>query len=144
VRQEYYKNWKKEGCLYTEADGKTYFYYPYSAGGENKREDGLLLGGADDVGHFSISMQGVMLVHDATPELGPDDDFMTAVANAVYHNSTTKNGSIQCPSADKIKPLSRHPSQSQSERAVSICSKPSGRALLRAKILWLKASQKAE
>jgi hypothetical protein len=108
--EEYYKNWKKEGCLYTEADGKTYFYYPYSAGGATtRRPDGLMLGGADDVGHYSISMQGVMLAHDATPELGPDDEFMTAVANAVYHNSYTKNGSIQCPSADKIKPLSRHP-----------------------------------
>ncbi|MDT8391424.1 MAG: hypothetical protein RRC34_13045 [Lentisphaeria bacterium] len=107
--QEWYKNWKKIGCLYTEADGKKYFYYPYAAGGNTKRENGLLLGGADDVGHYSISMQGVMLVHEATPELGADDEFMTAIANAVYHNSYTKNGSIQCPSADKINPLSRHP-----------------------------------
>lgn len=110
--EEYFKNWKSEGCLYTEDDGKTYFYYPYAAGGNTKRENGLLLGGADDVGHYSHSMQGVMLVHDATPELGADDDFMTAIANAVYHNSYTKNGSIQCPSADKIKPLSRHPHSS--------------------------------
>ncbi|HAV13258.1 MAG TPA: hypothetical protein DCX06_07195 [Opitutae bacterium] len=107
--QEYFKNWKREGCLYTEDDGKTYFYYPYIAGGRTKRVNGLLLGGADDVGHFSHSMQGVMLVHDATPELGADDDFMTAIANSVYHNSYTKNGSIQCPSADKIQPLSRKP-----------------------------------
>ena len=106
--REYYKYWKEQGCLYTEADGKTYFYYAY-AGTGTKREDGLMLGSADDVGHYGISMNGVMLAHDATPELGPDDDFMTAVANAVYHNSRTKNGSIQCPSADKIKPLSRHP-----------------------------------
>jgi hypothetical protein len=106
--QEYYKNWKEQGCLYTEADGKTYFYYAYAGTGE-KRADGLMLGSADDVGHYGISMNGVMLAHDATPELGPDDDFMTAVANAVYHNSQTKNGSIQCPTADKIKPLSRHP-----------------------------------
>jgi hypothetical protein len=106
--EEYYKNWKDQGCLYTEADGKTYFYYGYSGTGE-KRADGLMLGSADDVGHYAISMNGVMLAHDATPELGPDDDFMTAVANAVYHNSQTKNGSIQCPTADKIKPLSRHP-----------------------------------
>jgi hypothetical protein len=106
--QEYYKYWKEQGCLYTEADGKTYFYYAYSGTGK-KRKDGLMLGSADDVGHYSISCNGMMLAHDATPELGPDDDFMTAVANAVYHNSHTKNGSIQCPSADKIKPLSRHP-----------------------------------
>jgi len=104
--EEYFNNWINMGCLYTEADGKTYFYYAYSGTGQ-KREDGLMLGSADDVGHYSHSMQGVMLVHDATPELGADDDFMTAIANAVRHNSTTKNGSIQCPSADKIKPLSR-------------------------------------
>ena len=108
--QEYFKNWKSVGCLYTEDDGKTYFYYPYNAGGRtSRRPDGLLLGGADDAGHFSHSMQGVMLVHDATPELGADDEFMTAIANSIYHNSYTKNGSIQCPTADKIKPLSRHP-----------------------------------
>jgi hypothetical protein len=105
--QEYYKNWKNQGCLYTESDNKTYFYYAYAGTGK-KRKDGLMTGSADDVGHYSISMNGVMLAHDATPELGPDDDFMTAVANAVYHNSYTKNGSIQCPSADKIQPLSRH------------------------------------
>jgi hypothetical protein len=106
--QEYYKNWKNQGCLYTETDGKTYFYYAY-AGTGRKRADGLMLGSADDVGHYGISMNGVMLAHDATPELGPDDFFMTAVANAVHHNSYTKNGSIQCPTADKIQPLSRHP-----------------------------------
>ena len=106
--QEYFKYWIKMGCLYTEADGKKYFYYGYNGTG-SKRADGLMTGSADDVGHYGISMNGVMLTHDATPELGPDDDFMTAVANAVHHNSYTKNGSIQCPSADKIKPLSRHP-----------------------------------
>lgn len=106
--QEYFKNWKNMGCLYTEAGGKTYFYYAYS-GTAKKREDGLMLGGADDVGHYSHSVQGVMLVHDATPELGADDAFMTAIANAVHHNSYTRNGSIQCPSADKIKPMSRKP-----------------------------------
>jgi hypothetical protein len=105
---EYYKNWKDKGCLYTEADGRTYFYYAYS-GTSRKRADGLMLGSADDVGHYGISMNGVMLAHDATPELGPDEDFMRAVANAVHHNSYTKNGSIQCPTADKIQPLSRHP-----------------------------------
>ena len=46
---------------------------------------------------------------ESVPDLGIDDAFMTAIANAVYHNSFTKNGSIQCPSADKIKPMSRHP-----------------------------------
>jgi hypothetical protein len=142
--QEYFKNWKSEGCLYTEADGKTYFYYPYSAGGDTtRREDGLLLGGADDVGHFSHSMQGVMLVHEATPELGADDDFMTAIANAVYHNSTTKNGSIQCPTADKIKPLSRKEwNKNPTDRLYMFEAFREG--LIEGQNRWLKENQKAE
>ena len=107
--QEWFKNWKSVGCLFTEPDGKKYFYYPYAATDKGKVVNGFKLFGSDDAGHYSHSMQGVMLVHDAAPELGADDNFMTALANAIYHNSGTKNGSIQCPSADKIKPLSRHP-----------------------------------
>lgn len=106
--EEWVKNWKNMGCMYTEADGKTYFYYAYSGTGE-KREDGLMTGAADDVGHYSHCVMGATLIWESTPELGVDDDFMTAIANAIYHNSTTKNGSIQAPSADKIKPLSRKP-----------------------------------
>ncbi|MFK7851358.1 MAG: hypothetical protein AB8D78_10310 [Akkermansiaceae bacterium] len=104
---EYFKNWKNVGYLAKEADGKTYFYYPYAATDRGKVKNGVKLFGSDDVGHFSHSMQGLMLVHEATPELGADDNFMTAIANSVYHNSTTKNGSIQSPAADRINPLSR-------------------------------------
>ena len=108
--QEWIKNWKRAGCLYTEADGKTYFYYPYSDGGHTKKDkNGLMIGGADDRGHYSYAASGATLMFEAAPELGADDEFMTAIANAIYHNSTTKNGSIQCPSADKIKPCSRKP-----------------------------------
>ncbi len=106
--EEWVKNWEEQGCMYTEADGKTYFYYAYSGTGK-KREDGLMTGSADDVGHYAHCVMGATLIWEATPELGVDDDFMTAIANAVYHNSTTRNGSIQAPSADKIKPLSRKP-----------------------------------
>jgi hypothetical protein len=95
---------EEQGCLYTEADGKTYFYYPYSGRGAEKREDGLMLGGADDVGHFSHSMQGVMLVHDATPELGADDDFMTAIANAVHHNSIPRMDPFNAPLPTRLSP----------------------------------------
>lgn len=105
---EWVKNWEKMGCMYTEADGKTYFYYAYSGTGK-KRADGLMLGSADDIGHYSHCVMGATLIWEATPELGVDDDFMTAIANAIYHNSTTENGSIQCPSADAIEPLSRKP-----------------------------------
>ncbi|RMD75874.1 MAG: hypothetical protein D6820_13780 [Lentisphaerae bacterium] len=112
--QEWYKNWKKIGCLYTEADGKTYFYYPYSPREKLKvTKEGFKIGGADDIGHYSIAMQGIVLVHDATPELGADDKFLTAVANAVYYAAGTKYGSIQCPSADRVKPLNRHPRNSK-------------------------------
>jgi hypothetical protein len=107
--REYIKNWKSVGCLYTESDGKKYFYYPYAATDKGKTVNGLKLFGSDDQGHFSHSLQGVMLVYDATLDVGVDDEFMTAIANSVYHNSHTKNGSIQCPSADKMRPLSRHP-----------------------------------
>jgi hypothetical protein len=106
--EEYFNNWKKVGCLSVE-DGVPYFYYPYNASGKLTRRNGLLIGRADDTGHYSHSVQGVMLVHDATPELGADDAFMTAMANAVYFTSTTKNGSIQSPAAAKIKPVSRKP-----------------------------------
>lgn len=107
--QEYYKNWISVGSLTTEKDGKTYFYYPYAATDTGTVEKGVKLFGSDDRGHFSHSMQGVLLVHDATPELGANDAFMTAIANAVYHNSYTENGSIQSPAADKIRPMSRKP-----------------------------------
>jgi hypothetical protein len=104
--EEWVKNWENMGCMYTEADGKTYFYYAYAGTGK-KRADGLMLGSADDVGHYAHCVMGATLIWEATPELGVDDDFMTAIANAVYHNSTTKNGSVQAPSADRIQPLSR-------------------------------------
>ena len=107
--QEYFKYWKSIGSLTTESDGKTYFYYPYAAADKGRMVDGVKIFGSDDQGHFSHSMQGVMLVHDATPELGAEDDFMTAIANSVYHNSYTKNGSIQSPAADRVKPQNRKP-----------------------------------
>ena len=106
--QEWVKNWENMGCMYTEADGLTYFYYAYSGTGK-KQADGLMLGAADDVGHYAHCVMGATLIWENTPELGVDDDFATAIANAVYHNSTTKNGSIQSPSADRIKPMSRKP-----------------------------------
>ncbi len=104
--QEWVRNWENMGCMYTEADGLTYFYYAYSGTGK-KRADGLMLGSADDQGHYAHCVMGATLIYESTPELGVDDDFMTAIANAIYHNSTTRNGSIQAPSADAIKPLSR-------------------------------------
>jgi len=111
VIQEKIKHWKRVGCLYTEADGRKYFYYPYAANDRGKVvKAGFKLFGSEDQGHFQYSVQGALLMYDAVPELGIDDDFMTAIANAVHHNSMTKkHGSIQTPSADKMRPMSRHP-----------------------------------
>jgi len=104
---EWVENFKSVGCLYTEADGKTYFYYPYKDVGRTRRVNGLMLGGADDRGHYSITVMGLQLIYEAVPESGIDDDFMTAVANTIYYNSGTNYGSPQCPSADKIEPQNR-------------------------------------
>lgn len=110
VVQEKIKHWKSVGCLFTEADGKEYFYYPYGPGDKGKVVNGFkLYSGPEDQGHFTYSVGGALLMYDAVPELGIDDDFMTAIANAAYHNSTTKNGSVQTPSADKMRPKSRKP-----------------------------------
>jgi len=105
---EWVENFESVGCLYTEADGKTYFYYPYKDVGRTRRvENGLMLGGADDRGHYSITVMGLQLIYEAMPESGIDDDFMIAVANTIYYNSGTNYGSPQAPSADKIEPQNR-------------------------------------
>jgi len=103
----YFDYWKSEGSLTVE-EGIPYFYYPYRAGGGRRVNGVTVFNSADDQGHFGFSMQGAMLVYDATPELGADDDFMTAVANSIYHNAREgKNSSIQSPAADRINPHSR-------------------------------------
>ncbi len=140
--EEWYKNWKDVGYLAKEADGKTYFYYPYAADDRGEMKNGVKLFGSDDVGHFSHTMQGVMLVYEATPELGADDDFMTAIANSVYYNSTTKNGSIQSPAADKVRPLSRKEwNKNPTERHYMFEAFRDG--VIESQNSWLKENQKA-
>jgi hypothetical protein len=140
--EEYFRNWKDVGYLAKEDDGKTYFYYPYAATDRGKMKNGVKLFGSDDVGHFSHSMQGVLLVHDATPELGADNDFMTAIANSVYHNSYTRNGSIQSPAADKIRPMSRKDhSTSPKDRLYMFEAFRDG--VIEGQNSWLKENQKA-
>jgi hypothetical protein len=72
--------------------------------------------GADDQGHFSHSLQGAYLLYESVPELGVDDDFMTAIANTIHFNSYTTSGSPQTPSQEAIRPLSRHPFGAPRER----------------------------
>ncbi len=105
--REWIKNWKDTGFLETYR-GDDYFSYPYAATDSGRWDDDVKLFGADDKGHFSHTLQGVSLMYDATPELGTDDDFMTAIANTIYFNMSTKSGSPQTPSQEKIRPHSRH------------------------------------
>jgi hypothetical protein len=86
---EYIDNWFDEGH-FSEFDGKTHFYYPYNAGVIREVEGDVIFNRPEDAGHYSHTMQGALLVYEAMPEVGIDDDFMTAVANALYHNATTK------------------------------------------------------
>ena len=108
VVQEYINHWKSVGELCTY-EGEDYFSYPYSATDKGFIQDGVkLFKGPEDQGHFSHTLQGVYLLYDALPEVGIDDNFMTAIANAVYFNSYTRtSGSIQCPHAEAIRPYSR-------------------------------------
>jgi len=106
--QEWVKNWKDTGFQETYR-GKDYFSYPYRAGNHGSMKSDVKLFDADDKGHFSHTLQGVSLMYDATPELGTDDTFMTAIANTIHFNMSTKSGSPQTPSQEKIRPYNRHP-----------------------------------
>jgi hypothetical protein len=109
----YMDNFKDIGHLCDKVPGKPLFIYPYN-GTPKKIVDGCkLYGRTEDSGHYSHLLQGLMLVHDATPELGADDELMTAVGNSIAFANTTKitkggrneySGHIQCPTALRVKP----------------------------------------
>lgn len=109
----YMENFRSIGYFSTEIPGKPIFVYPYH-GTHKKIIDGTkIYGRYEDSGHYSHLLQGLMLVHDATPELGADDEMMTAVANAIHFNNTTKikrknreewSGHIQCPVSKRVAP----------------------------------------
>lgn len=72
----------------------------------------------EDGGHYSHTLQGVMCVYESTPDLGIDDDFMTAVANAVHRSSTEKvqlgknkkpihSGHVESPTQARVKPTTQ-------------------------------------
>jgi hypothetical protein len=86
---EYVKNWHKEGH-FAEFDGKKHFYYPYSAGVLRVVDGEPIFNRPEDTGHYSHTLQGVLLIYEAMPEVGIDDEFMTAAANALHHNATTQ------------------------------------------------------
>ena len=116
VIAEYIKHWKHMGDL-SEYEGDQYFSYAYSAKSGSSMKGGVkLLQGPEDQGHYSHSLQGAYVLYESVPELGIDDAFMTAIANAVHFNSRTRSGSIQSPQAEAIRPYSRHPYGSARDR----------------------------
>jgi hypothetical protein len=112
VLQEYIKNYRSVGHLCTKIPGEPMFVYPYSTKSDHPRDvDGCkVYGRSEDIGHYGICLKGLMLIYEATPEVGIDDAFMTAVANAAHYCGTHKmkiggkegwSGHIQCPTAYK-------------------------------------------
>lgn len=120
VIQAYIKFWFNRGHFCTKIDGEKHFVYPYatSEAGDRMVDGCKIFKRTEDAGHYSHTLQGVMCLYESTPELGIDDDFMTAVANAVYRSSTVKvqigkksthSGHIEC-----ITAAMRHPHISKS------------------------------
>ncbi|HAV12644.1 MAG TPA: hypothetical protein DCX06_03975 [Opitutae bacterium] len=112
---EYIKHWFSIGHICTKLRNGEGYFYPYSQGGGDIPEvNGCrLYGRSEDVGHYSHSLQGVMLLYETLPELGIDDGFMTAVANTIYYNATTKikvkgknmlSGYVDCPTQARENP----------------------------------------
>ena len=112
--QAYIKNWRTHGNFVT-FDGRTHFYYPYSPNGGVKE----VIDGAkkykrpEDVGHSAISLRGALMIYDSAPDLGIDEEFLTAFANMLYHNATTKirrdgrmvlSGHMEPPAVSAFKP----------------------------------------
>lgn len=113
---EYIKNWFAESH-FSEFDGKKHFYYPYSAGKIGEVDGDTIFKRPEDAGHYSHTMQGALLIYEAMPEVGIDDEFMTAVANAIYHNSNTKikrqgkmvlSGHVESPIMSRERPYGKN------------------------------------
>jgi len=109
-----YVDYFREIGYFSEAvEGQPMFVYPYNGKHTKVIEGAKIYGRYEDSGHYSHTLQGLMLIHDATPELGVDDAFMTAVANAIQFNYTTQikkgnkkeySGHIQCPVSKRVAP----------------------------------------
>ena len=101
VVREYIKHYLSWGHMCDKVEAGKAFFYPYSPrGGKPRMKNGCKrYKRAEDSGHYSHALQGLAFIYEATPELGVDDDFMTAVANAIYYHSSLKKKSYQilCP-----------------------------------------------
>ncbi len=119
VIQEYIKNWFKISDLVTTPEGEKHFVYPYAPEANPKIVDGSkIYKRAEDGGHYSHTLQGLMCLYESTPDVGIDDDFLTAVANAVYRSSTVKvqvgkkkkliySGHIESPTQARVQPTTK-------------------------------------
>lgn len=118
IVKTYIDYWHSRSHFCEKVPGQTRFYYAYAP---REAEPRIVDGCAtfkrpEDAGHYSHTLQGAMLIYEATPELGIDDAFMTAVANAIHHNATTKitrrgkqvlSGHLECPAASKARPYGK-------------------------------------
>lgn len=119
VIREYVNYWFSIGDLVTTAEGEKHFVYPYKPETNPKIVEGSkIYRRAEDGGHYSHTLQGVMCIYESTPEVGIGDDFMTAVANAVYRSSTEKvqvgkkkksvySGHIESPVQASVRPTTK-------------------------------------
>lgn len=114
VVHEYVKYWFSIGHLCTEIEGQSMFVYPYKPEPKPRTVDGCkIYKRTEDGGHYSHTLQGLMCIYEATPEVGIDDQFMTAVANTVHYCRTHPikvrgkeeySGHFQCPTAMRVSP----------------------------------------
>lgn len=111
VVEEFVGHFKNLGHLCDELPGQPMFIYPYGQEPKPRMvDDCKVFGRPEDGGHYTHCLQGLTFIYQATPELGIDDEFMTAVANAVHYNSTTAlkehgnavAGLIQCPTGYRV------------------------------------------
>jgi len=118
VIREYIRNWFSIGDLCTTPDGEKLFVYPYIPETNPRIVDGSkIYKRTEDAGHYSHTLQGLMCLYESMPEVGIDDDFMTAVANAVSRSSTVQvevgkggkkekkySGHIESPTQARVQP----------------------------------------
>lgn len=109
VVREYIKHFKSRGHFCSKFNGKTHFYYAYASRDEEENPrivDGCkILGRPEDNGHFRYTVLGLTSIYESSRDLGVDDEFLTAVANSLYHNAAVavkeygkaRAGLIQCP-----------------------------------------------
>lgn len=103
---EYIEHYISNGHLCNKLEGEPMFVYPYGQEPNPRVVDGCkVFNRPEDGGHYTHCLQGLTFIYQATPELGVDDEFMTAIANAVHYNATTAQqkygnkvaGLLQCP-----------------------------------------------